>query len=70
MYASISRTCEQTLTFWAFGLHVVQDAPALAINLLMHKRLALAWDLPSLLLLGCSALSLTYSAASHRRLRA
>lgn len=62
---SISRTCEQTLTFWAFGLHVVQDAPALALNMLMHKRLNLEWDTPSLLLLGCTALSLTYNFVWH-----
>ena len=63
--ASISRTAEQALTFWAFGLHVVQDAPVLAVNLLMHKRLALEWDLPSLLLLGATGLSLSFNLIWH-----
>ena len=26
------------------GLHMLQDVPALGVNLLMHSRLGLAWD--------------------------
>jgi len=63
--ATISRTTERDLVFWAAGLHVVQDAPALAVNLVFHSKMGAAWDGLSIALLVVTALSLSFNLIWH-----
>jgi len=63
--ASLSKATEQLLVFWGFGLHLVLDAPALAINVLLHRRLDLEWDLYSKVLLATTAASLSINFIWH-----
>ena len=63
--ANLSKTIERDLVFWAAGLHLLQDMPTLAINLLLHFRKDEPWEPFSLILLGTTAASLTINLIWH-----
>ena len=45
--AAPSERCKQLLEKWAVGMHVILDAPVLAIALLVQNHLDQPWDLIS-----------------------
>ena len=63
--AAVSKSCERDALFWAAGLHILQDVPALLLNVELHRRMGLAWDSVSYLMLAASVASLTYNLAWH-----
>ena len=53
------------MVFWAAGLHMLQDVPALLTNLALHNRYGAAWDKSSQALLALTCASLLFNLPWH-----
>ena len=64
---SLSRRAELALVLWASSLHLVHDMPTLMLNLLMHAKLQLRWELVPTLALYSNLASLLLNGMWHSR---